>query len=110
MADRSSVTPRSAKMLPLDGVSTHPYILFFFGLSSRAKIALPNDGLCTGGQTMLQLTPPNQITFIISVVIAAIAVILHYANIAIPTVTQTNFFTLLMAYLVLLAGNLFEGV
>jgi hypothetical protein len=62
--------------------------LFFPALSRRAKIALPNDGLCMGGKTMFQLTPPNQITFIISVVIAAIAVILHYANIAIPDVTK----------------------
>jgi hypothetical protein len=67
-------------------------------------------GFAEGDKTMFELTPPTQVTFIISVVIAAIAVILHYANIAIPTVTQTNFFTLLIAYLVLLAGNLFEGV
>jgi len=57
-----------------------------------------------------QLTPPAQATFIASVVIAAIAVILHYAHIAIPHVTGTNFVTLLIAYLVLLAGNLFKGV
>ena len=57
-----------------------------------------------------QLTPPDQITFIISVVIAAVAVILHYANIAIPHVTHTNFVLLLLGYLVLLAGNLFKGV
>lgn len=46
----------------------------------------------------------------VSVVIAAIAVILHYAHIAIPHVTQTNFVILLVGYLVLLAGNLFKGV
>jgi hypothetical protein len=72
---------------------------------------LPNGGLCKrGDKTMLRLTPPKQITFIISVVIAAIAVILHYTHIAIPHVTVSNFLTLLIAYLVLLAGNLFEGV
>jgi hypothetical protein len=59
---------------------------------------------------MRRLTPPNQITFIISVVIAAIGVILHFAHIAIPHVTHSNFVTLLVGYLVLLAGNLFEGV
>jgi hypothetical protein len=75
----------------------------------EAKIALPNNGLAEGDKTM-RLTPPNQITFVISVVIAVIAVILHYAGIAIPRVTQSNFVTLLVGYLVLLAGNLFEGV
>jgi len=59
---------------------------------------------------MFRLTPPNRITFIISVVIAATAVILHYANIAIPHVTHTNFVILLIGYLVLLAGNLLERV
>jgi hypothetical protein len=59
---------------------------------------------------MLRLTPPKQITFIISVVIAVIAVILHYTHIAIPHATVSNFLTLLIAYLVLLVGNLLEGV
>ena len=57
-----------------------------------------------------RLTPPSQLIFFISVALAVIAIILHYANIAIPNVTQTNFVTLLIAYLVLLAGNLFEGI
>ncbi|MBK5197742.1 MAG: hypothetical protein JJE37_05610 [Methyloceanibacter sp.] len=59
---------------------------------------------------MFRLTPPAQATFIVSLVIAMIAVVLHYARIAIPHVTQSNFLTLLIGYLVLLAGNLFEGV
>ena len=67
-------------------------------------------GFADGGQTMLQLTPPARVTFIISVVIAAIAVILHYTHIAIPHVTVSNFVTLIIGYLVLLAGNLLEGV
>jgi hypothetical protein len=46
----------------------------------------------------------------ISVVIAVIAVILHYGRIAIPHVTQSNFVTLRIGCLVLLAGNLFKGV
>ena len=58
----------------------------------------------------MRLTPPSNAVFFISVALAVIAVILHYAHIPIPHVTQTNFVTLLIAYLVLLAGNLFEGV
>ena len=71
---------------------------------------LPNGGFCIRGKGNARLTPPNQITFIISVVIAVIAVILHYTHIAIPYATVSNFLTLLIAYLVLLAGNLLEGV
>ena len=67
-------------------------------------------GFAEGDKTMFELTPPTQVTFIISVVIAAIAVILHYTHIAIPHATVSNFLTLLIAYLVLLAGNLLEGV
>ena len=59
---------------------------------------------------MLRITPSKQVTFIVSVVIAVIAVILHYTHIAIPYATVSNFLTLLIAYLVLLAGNLLEGV
>lgn len=57
-----------------------------------------------------RITPPSQLTFFNSVALAVIAVILHYAHIAIPHVTQTNFVTLLINYLVLLVGNLFEGL
>lgn len=57
-----------------------------------------------------QLTPPAQATFTVSVVIAVSAVVLHYAHIAIPHVTDSNFVTLLIGYLVLVAGNLFKGV
>ena len=58
----------------------------------------------------MRLTPPSNAIFYISVALAVIAAILHYANIPIPHVTQTNFVTLLISYLVLLAGNLFEGM
>ena len=58
----------------------------------------------------MRLTPPSNVILYISVALAVVAAILHYANIPIPHVTQTNFVTLLIAYLVLLAGNLFEGM
>ena len=68
-------------------------------------------GFAKRGDNMpFQLTPPAQATFIVSVVIAAIAVILHYAHIAIPHVTETNFVTLLVGCIVLLAGNVYKGV
>lgn len=59
---------------------------------------------------MVRLTPPKQATFFISAAVAAVAVVLHYANIPIPGVTDSNFVTLLIGYLVLVAGNLLDGV
>jgi len=58
---------------------------------------------------MLRLSAPKHVTFYISVAVAVIAVILHYAQIPIPNVTQSNFVTLLLGYVVLVAGNVLEG-
>jgi hypothetical protein len=58
---------------------------------------------------MLELSAPRVITFVVSIIIAAIAVIVHYAHIAITHV-QSGFVILLIAYLILAAGNLLRGV
>jgi hypothetical protein len=58
---------------------------------------------------MLRLTPPKHITFYISVAIAIIATIIHYAHVDTPYV-HSGFVILLIGYLVLVAGNTLEGV
>jgi hypothetical protein len=58
---------------------------------------------------MLRLTPPKHLTFFISVALAAIAVIVHYAHVPIPY-THSGFTILFLGYVVLLFGNLLEGV
>jgi hypothetical protein len=58
---------------------------------------------------MLDLSAPRVITFIVSIIIAVIAAIVHYAHIAIPYV-HSGFVILLIAYLILAAGNLLRGV
>ncbi|MGA8689480.1 MAG: hypothetical protein WB662_06110 [Methyloceanibacter sp.] len=58
---------------------------------------------------MLRLTPPKHVTFFISMAVAIIAVIIHYAHIDIPYV-HSGFVILLIGYLVLVAGNVLEGV
>jgi hypothetical protein len=58
---------------------------------------------------MLRLTPPKHVTFYISVAVAVIATIIHYAHIDIPHV-HSGFVILLIAYLVLVAGNVLDGV
>jgi hypothetical protein len=57
----------------------------------------------------MKLTAPTQITFFISVVIAVIAAVIHYAHLTIPHV-QSGFSILLIGYLVLVAGILFDRI
>jgi hypothetical protein len=59
---------------------------------------------------MFWLTPPAKATFIISAVLAILALFVQYAHAAIPAVAGHGFEALLIAYLVLLAGNLFRGI
>jgi hypothetical protein len=63
-----------------------------------------------GNIIRFRLTPPTQLTLLISVVLAILAVILHYTGISIPLVGTHTFGVLLIGYLVLLAGNLIEGI
>ena len=58
---------------------------------------------------MFQLTPPKQVTFFISVALALVAAIIHYAHLDIPYV-HSGFTILFIGYLILLAGNLLKGV
>ena len=58
---------------------------------------------------MLRLTPPRTVTFLISIALAAIAAAVHYAHVPIPY-THSGFTLLFVGYVVLLAGNLLEGV
>jgi len=58
---------------------------------------------------MPELSAPRVITFIVSVIIAVAAIVIHYAQIAIPHV-HSGFVVLLVAYLILAAGNLLRGI
>ena len=58
---------------------------------------------------MLELSAPKIITYVVSIIVAAVAVVIHYANISIPHV-HSGFIVLLIAYLILAAGNLLRGV
>ena len=55
------------------------------------------------------LTPPSRAVFFISVLLAVLALLVRYAHIAIPVVSHYTFETLLVGFLLLLAGNLFKG-
>ncbi len=61
------------------------------------------------GEKHMQLSAPRTITFIISIIIAVVAAVLHYAQIETPF-TRTGFTILLVGYLVLVGGNVFRNV
>ena len=64
-----------------------------------------------GGGGRFHLTPPTFLVFIISLVLAVLALLAHYAGLKIPIITAANAFdALAIAYVVLLAGVLFRGV
>jgi hypothetical protein len=58
-----------------------------------------------------ELTPPSFVIFIISVILALVAVLMHYAHVSIPLVGASHVFDVLMAaYVVMLIGVLFKGI
>ena len=58
-----------------------------------------------------ELTPPSFVIFIISVILALVAVLMHYAHVSIPLVGASHVFDVLMAaYVVMLIGVLFRGI
>ena len=60
----------------------------------------------------MQITPPKQMTLLISAALVVVAVVvrfLAYKGTQMPFFPVEGFLLLLVGYLVLLAGNLFEG-
>ncbi|UPK04985.1 hypothetical protein [Bradyrhizobium sp. 170] len=57
------------------------------------------------------LTPPSLVIFLISLVLAAIALLVRYAHVSVPIVSSSRVFDVLaIAYVVLLIGVLFRRV
>jgi len=57
----------------------------------------------------VNLSPPSQVTFILSVLLAVLALLVRYADVAVPVVSGYSFETMLVAFLLPLAGVLFRG-
>jgi hypothetical protein len=55
------------------------------------------------------LSAPSQVTFILSVLLAILSLLVRYADVAIPVVSGHSYETMLVAFLLLLAGVLFRG-
>lgn len=58
----------------------------------------------------MRLSAPTIPIFLISVILAIAAALVVYGGVRIPLVSGHAFITLGIAYLVLLAGNLFRGL
>jgi hypothetical protein len=56
-----------------------------------------------------RLSPPTQVVFFLSLLLAVLALLAKYAAVSIPVVGAHTFETLLLAFLLLLAGNLFRN-
>lgn len=56
----------------------------------------------------MNLSPPTQAVFIISLILAVLAIIGQFA--AIPFITPYGFWVAIIAYFVLAIGNVFRGV
>lgn len=55
------------------------------------------------------LTPPKQVTLLLSLLLAIFACLVHWLQIAVPPF-HTGFVILVLGYLILLAGNVFRDI
>jgi hypothetical protein len=55
----------------------------------------------------MSLSPPTTIVFVISIILAALAIIGQYM--AIPFISEHGFWVAVVAYVILAAGNIFRG-
>ena len=84
-------------------------LLGFFGRGGGRLFRQSGGG--GGGGGRFHLTPPSFPTFIISLVLAVVALLAHYAGIRFPIITAARVFDVLaVAYVVLLAGVLFRRI
>ena len=56
----------------------------------------------------MSLTPPSQVTFFLAVLLTVFSLLVRYTHVDIPIVSGHSYETLLVAFLLLLAGNLFR--
>ena len=57
------------------------------------------------------LTPPSVLIFGISLVLAVLALTVHYAHVSVPIINASHVFDVLaVAYVVLMVGVLFRGI
>jgi len=55
----------------------------------------------------MSLSPPTTVVFVISIILALLAIIGNY--VAIPVFTENGFWVAIVAYVILACGNIFRG-
>jgi hypothetical protein len=74
----------------------------------RATNRTTNMGYRRGG---FVLTPPSLMIFVIALILALFAMLVHYTHVAVPLVSASRAFdALAIAYVVLTIGVLFRGI
>lgn len=56
----------------------------------------------------MNLSPPTTVVFVISIILAALAIIGKFA--VIPFITEQGFWVAVAAYIILAIGNIFRGL
>jgi hypothetical protein len=90
--------------------------LLFQPAANRAQQARTPPGTAWGadrndvGDIMLRLTPPTSTTFIISIILAVVAVAGQYIHQISNYVPISMFWLAVIAYIVLFFGNLIRGL
>ena len=55
----------------------------------------------------MSLSPPTTVVFVISIILALLAIIGNY--VAIPFISDNGFWVAIVAYIILACGNIFRG-
>lgn len=58
----------------------------------------------------MRLTAPTAIVFFLSLLLAVLALIAYFGDIAIPVIGGNTFISLLVAYVILVLGNVIRGM
>ncbi len=58
----------------------------------------------------MRLTAPTAIVFFLSLLLAVLALLANFGSIAIPVIGGNTFISLLVAYVILLLGNVIRGM
>jgi heme/copper-type cytochrome/quinol oxidase subunit 1 len=80
----------------------NPAVIRFFRENDYSPLVNKEGGLD------MNLTPPSTAVFVISLILAALAIIGKF--VAIPFISEHAFWVAVIAYVVLAVGNLFRGV
>ncbi len=57
------------------------------------------------------LTPPSLVIFVISLILAVLGILVHYAHVAVPIIGASHVVDVLaLAYVILMIGVLFRGI